>query len=399
MPNFERPPAPVSVVAATSGDVPVYLDEIGRAVAKETVWVQSQVGGRVETAHFEDGADLKKGEVLFTIDARPFDAKLASAEATLLRAQATLSRARTATLRPEAALARARAARDLARADFARVENLVETKAVSRADYDEKKGQLDMTDAEVRQAEADVAQAEPEVKQAEAAVKEAEAGVATAKLDVEYCTVRSPIDGRAGHRLVDAGNLVAATGSPLVMVERLDPIYVDFTVTENDLTAVQTNMARGTLRVEVRLPDDSGTVQAGDLTFVDNTVQESTGTLKLRATLPNADRRLWPGRFVKVRLVLDMLKGAVLVPAAAPQLSAKGTYVYVVKDDGTAEMRPAKVGQRHGDLIVVGEGVKAGERVVVAGQLAVSPGGKVRIDGEPAAQPAPAAAPAPEKTK
>lgn len=392
MPVFERPPAPVQVAPAVARDVPVYLDEIGRAVARETVWVKSQVAGRIEAASFEDGADLKKGDVLFSIDARPFQARLGAAEASMLSAQAALVRSRTTGLRPEATLARARAALDLARAEFARVEGLVEAKAVSRADFDEKKSAVAIAEAEVKQAEADVRQTEPDQKQAEAVVKLAEADVAMARLDLEYCTIRSPIDGRAGHRLVDPGNLVAATASPLVMVERLDPVYVDFTVAESELSAVQRNMAKGTLRVEARLPDEQGDARAGALTFLDNAVQDGTGTVKLRATLPNADHRFWPGRFVKVRLVLETIPSAILVPAAAPQLAATGPFVYVVKEDDTAEMRPVVLGQRQDDLVVLREGVKAGERVIVAGQLAVGPGGKVRIES-------PAPAPGTEKAK
>ncbi len=385
-PAWERPPAPVTVVAAVARDVPVYLDEIGRVVAKETVWIRPQVGGRVEEVRFADGAELKKGDVLVTIDARPFQARLASAEATLLKTKAALVRAKTSTERPKAALERARAAAILAHADFERVEKLVESKAVSAADFDAKKGALAMAEADVSQAEADLRQAQPEEALADAEVRQAEADVATAKLDVEYATIRSPIDGRAGHRLVDPGNVVTPTTSQLVMVENLDPIYVDFTVTEGELTAVQQNRARGALRAEVRLPDDAGQPRAGELTFVDNTVQEGTGTVTLRATIPNSDRRFWPGSFVKVRLVLETLSGAVLVPATAPQLSAKGTFVYVVKDD-SAEMRPVVVGQRQDDLVVLRDGVKAGERVVVMGQLAVTPGGKVRIEEPTAAAP------------
>jgi multidrug efflux system membrane fusion protein len=389
-PAFERPPAPVQVATASARDVPVYLDEIGRVVAKEVVWIQAQVSARIESTNFEDGADLKKGDLLFTLDARPFQARLAAAEATLLRAQSAVIRAQATALRPKATLAHDQAALEYARVEFARAEGLVKTEAISKADYDAKKNAVAMAEADVKQAEAEVAQAAPEEKQALADVAKAEADVATARLDVEYCTVRSPIDGRAGHRFVDAGNLVKENESKLVMVERLDPVYVDFTVNENDVAAIQRNMAKGALRVEARLPD-SKDVRAGELTFLDNAVQETTGTLKLRATIPNADHVFWPGRFVNVRLVLEQLAGAVLVPAGTPQLSGKGTFAYVVKDDGTAEMRLVTVGQRQGDLVVLTDGVKAGERVVIMGQLAVTPGGKVRIE-EPAAAAAAGAA-------
>jgi multidrug efflux system membrane fusion protein len=159
----------------------------------------------------------------------------------------------------------------------------------------------------------------------------------------------------------------------------MDPIYGDFTVTESELGAVQRNMANRSLRVEVRLPDDAAPAREGKLTFVDNSVQEGTGTVKLRATLANGDRRFWPGRFAQVRLILGIRRDSILVPAEAPQVSAKGSFVYVVKDGASAELRPVKVGQRQGELVAIEEGLKGGEQVVVKGQLGVTPGGKVRI--------------------
>ena len=182
----------------------------------------------------------------------------------------------------------------------------------------------------------------------------------TAKLNLEYCSITSPIEGRAGHRLVDVGNVVIAnnmmTNTALLVIERLDPIYADFTVPENELSAVQKNMAASTLKVEVWLPDEAAKPRTGDLTFVDNTVQESTGTVKLRATLPNADHHFWPGHFVRVRLILSVQKDAVLIPAARPQASANGPFVYVVKADSTAELRLVTPGQRHGDMVVMRRG-------------------------------------------
>lgn len=339
---FERPPAPVTVVAAASEDVPVYLDEIGKSVAREVVSIQPQVSGRITALHFADGADVKKGDPLFTIDPRPFQAALDAAEADLAEASAAL---------------------DLARVQYARAADLVQTNAVSRSEYDTRKSAVEV---------------------AEAQIGRGQAAVETARLNLEYCSVRSPIDGRTGHRLVDVGNVVEANKGPLLVIQRLDPIYADFTITENDLTSVQRNMEQGTLKVEVRLPDEAGDPRPGELTFLDNAVQDGTGTVKLRATVPNGDQRFWPGRFVKVRLVLSTIKDAVLVPASAPQTSAKGQFVYVVKDDSTAEMRPVTLGQRHEDRVVVAQGLAAGERVVIEGQMAVMPGGKVRV-AEPAA--------------
>jgi multidrug efflux system membrane fusion protein len=164
-----------------------------------------------------------------------------------------------------------------------------------------------------------------------------------------------------------------------LVIQRLDPIYADFTITESDLTAVQQNMARGSLKVEVRLPDEPQKPREGKLTFLDNTVQDTTGTIKLRATIANEDHRFWPGRFANIRLILGIHENAVLISAEAPQMSAKGPFVYVVKPDSTAELRPVSVGQRQGDLVVINKGVNAGERVVTNGQIGVTPGGKVRI--------------------
>ena len=342
---FERPPAPVTVAAAITQDVPVYVDAVGKIAAREVVSIQPQVSGRITQIHFVDGADVKVGQLLFTIDPRPYQAQLNQAEANLAQADAALS---------------------LAKINFSRVENLKDPRAVSRQDYDTKKSAVDNADA---------------------LVKQNRAALENSRLNLEYCTIRSPINGRAGQRAVDIGNVVAANAGSLLVIQRMDPVYADFTVTENELTAVQRNMAKRSLRVEVRLPDDDNDPRAGQLTFVDNAVQEGTGTVKLRATLPNPDRRFWPGRFARIRLILDTRADAVLVPADAPQLSAKGSFVYVVKNDSSAEQRMVKLGQRQGELIVVTEGVKGDEKVVVKGQLGVTPGGKVRIAAEPTQKP------------
>lgn len=348
-PAFERPPASVSVVTAVAGDVPVYLDEIGKCVAREVVSIQPQVSGRITEIHFSDGADLKAGDALFTIDPRPYQAQLAAMEATRDQMKAAL---------------------DLSRIEFTRVANLVETTDMSKSDYDSRKSAVDVSEAQLKQSQA---------------------AAETARLNLEYCSISSPIDGRAGQRLVDLGNVVTpASDAPLLVIQRLDPIYADFSVTENDLTRVQQNMAQGTLKVEVRLPDEPRDPRPGELTFLDNAVQES-GTVKLRATIPNSDRRFWPGRFVKVRLVLSTRHEAVLVPAVAVQMSARGPFVYVVKEDSTAELRLVTTGQRQGSLVVIEEGLKAGEQVVLNGQVAVTPGGKVRIETLQASERSPAA--------
>jgi membrane fusion protein, multidrug efflux system len=345
-------PAPLVTLAnATAQDVPQYLDEIGRNGAFESVTVTPQVGGRITERHFQDGENLRKGQILFVIDPRPYKAQLDSAQATLAQAKAAL---------------------DLAKIQFARDQEVIRTRAISKQDYDTKKNTVDIDQAQV---------------------DAAEAALETAKLNLEYCYIHSPIDGRAGARLVDVGNVVQANSTSLLSIQHLDPIYANFTITERDLPEVQKEMARGTLKAMVRLPSDAeGGARVGKVEFLDNAVQNGTGTINLRATLPNSDHHFWPGQFVDVKLVLTTQKGAVLIPSQATQISQKGPFVYVIKADDTAELRPVTLGQRQGDDVVVTGGLTANERVVVAGQLTVRPGGKVRVDAagagmSPQAQP------------
>jgi len=341
------PPPLVSVAKATAQDVPRYLDEIGRNVAFESVSVTPQVAGRITERHFQDGENLKRGQLLFVIDPRPYKAQLDSAQANLAQAQAAL---------------------ELARIQFARDQELVGTRAISKQDYDTKKNTVDVNAAQV---------------------EAAKAAIETAQINLDYCYIRSPIDGRAGARLVDVGNVVQANTTSLLSIQRLDPIYATFTITERDLSEVQKEMSRGTLKALVRLPADSEIdARTGKVEFLDNAVQNATGTVNLRATTPNPDHHFWPGQFVNVRLVLDMQKGAVLVPSQATQISQRGPFVFVVKADDTAELRPVTLGQRQGNDVVIASGVVPGERVVLAGQLLVRPGGKVHVDsGTPATAP------------
>ncbi|HSZ55907.1 MAG TPA: efflux RND transporter periplasmic adaptor subunit [Tepidisphaeraceae bacterium] len=337
--GMQMPPPLVTTAVAISQDVPVYLDEIGRCSALESVTIRPQVAGRIVERHFEDGQELKKGQLLFTIDERPFKAALDSANAQLSQARAQVS---------------------LANIQLQMWSAVADTRAVSKSDFDIKKNAVDV---------------------ANALVESAQAAVENAQINLDYCSIKSPIDGRAGQRLVDAGNIVEANTTSLLLIQRLDKVYADFTITERDLAEVQKQMALGTLKTLVRLPADPiASARAGDLTFLDNRVQDGTGTVKLRATIPNDDRHFWPGQFANIRLILMTQKHAVLVPNRASQISQQGPFVYVVKPDNTAELRVVELGQRQGDDVVVIKGVKAGERVVVAGQLGVRPGGPVRIE-------------------
>ena len=337
----------VTVVKATEQDVPRYLDEIGKSAAFEAVTVTPQVGGRIVERHFQDGENLAKGQLLFVIDPRPYQAQLDAAQASL---------------------AQARAALDLAKIQFSRDEEVIATHAISRQDYDTKKNTVDVDQAQV---------------------ESAEASLETAKLNLEYCYIHSPINGRAGARLVDVGNVVQANSTSLLSIQRIDPIYAVFTITESDLPAVQKQMSSGTLKAAIRLPSETEkAARAGRVEFLDNAVQNGSGTVNLRATIANPDRHFWPGQFVDVKLVLSTEKGAVLIPSQAAQISQQGSFVYVVKPDDTAELRPVKLGQRQGDDVVITEGIAANERIVLAGQMLVRPGGKVRVDGASSAAPA-----------
>ena len=348
----QTPPAPlVTVAIAKAQDVPVYLDEIGKSFAFESVTVTPQVAGRIIERHFQDGADLTKGQLLFVIDPRPYQAQLDSAKASLSQAAANL---------------------EFATVELARNQALWEAKVISKQDFDTRKTAVDVNQAQ---------------KEA------AEAAVENAKLNLDYCYIHSPIEGRAGARLVDVGNVVQANTTGLLLIQRLDPIYADFTITERDLPQVQKEMSRGSLNALVRLPSDSESAAIpGKVTFLDNAVQNGTGTVFLRATLANPAHHFWPGQFVNVRLVLSTQKRAVLVPNQATQISQKGPFVYVVKPEGTADLRAVTLGQRQGDDVVIVQGVVAGETVVTAGQLTVVPGAKVRVDQ--AAKPASPASPA-----
>jgi multidrug efflux system membrane fusion protein len=327
----------VTISRAASRDVPTYLNEIGRSGAFESVTVTPQVAGRVLQRHIEDGADLKTGQLLFTIDPRPYQAQLDAAQAQL---------------------AQSRAALDLAQTQLKMYESIIDIRAVSTMDLETKKNTVAVDQAQVQAAEA---------------------AVENAKLNLDYCYIHSPINGRAGARLVDVGNVVQANTTPLLLVQRLDPIYADFTITEGDLPNVQAEMKRGTLQTLVRLPSDSARdARRGTLSFLDNAVQSGTGTVNLRATIRNTDHHFWPGQFANVQLILSVAH-SVLIPNQAVQTSQKGPYVYVVKPDDTVEFRTVALGQRQDDDVVVTSGVTAGERVVLSGQLALTPGAKVRV--------------------
>jgi multidrug efflux system membrane fusion protein len=315
-------PRPVTTAKVITQDVPLYLDEIGNTAAYETVQIQAQVSGQIVSREFKDGGELKKGDLLFQIDPKPYEAALKSAQADLALNQATLKRQQEL-----------------------RAKNVT---------------------------------ASQEWDTAEANARRSEAAVAAAQVNLDRCFIKSPIDGRAGLRNVDVGNVVGpGGGTPLLTIMGMDPIYTDFTVAEPDLPLVRRYLDNPNLKVVTDAEGDNNEPRSGKLYFIDNAVQSGAGTVKLRGVTPNPDRALWPAQFVKVRLILDILKEAKLVPGTAVQIGQNGPYVFIVKPDSTLELRQVKPGQPQGDLTVITEGLQPGELVVTSGQLQLSPGMKV----------------------
>jgi membrane fusion protein, multidrug efflux system len=325
----------VLVTKALSKDVPVQLYEFGRIASPETVDVKPQVSGRITEVHFTEGQDVKKGDLLFVIDPRPFQADLEQAQAQLQSDSAQL---------------------DLNQNNLQRDEKIGPQHFVSEQQIDTDKAN---------------------VKNFQGAVGRDQASIDRAKLNLEYCYVRSPIDGRTGRRLVDAGNYVATGAVSLVNIQRQDPVYADFHISENDLARLRENMPGNQLNVDVVAPTQPDVTKSGALTFLDNAVSAQAGTVLLRATIPNSDHYLWPGQYVKVALTLQTLKGAVVVPSQTIQMGAKGPYLFVVRTDNTVEQRLVSQGVRYRDFVVVAEGLKADETVVVEGQLTIGNGAKV----------------------
>jgi multidrug efflux system membrane fusion protein len=329
------PPKNVLVTNVQAMDVPVQVHEFGRISSPETVNIQPQVSGRVTEVHFEEGQEVKKGDLLFEIDPRPFQADLEQAQGQLKSDQAQLA---------------------LNQRNLQRDEQIGMQRFVS-----------------AQQIDADRAQ----VENFQGAVAKDQAAIDLAKLNLEYCSVRSPLDGRTGRRLVDPGNYVSTGGSTLVNIQRLDPVYVDFTISENDLGRLRENMAERKLSVQVTTPSKPDLIKEGTLSFLDNTVSTQAGTVLLRATMSNADRYLWPGQYVKVSLTLQVLPGALVVPSQTVQMGGSGEYLFTLKPDKTVEQRAVKQSVRYRELVVVSEGVGAGDTVVVEGQLALGNGMKV----------------------
>lgn len=332
------PASPVSVAQVVQKDVPLEITSVGRVEAVSTVAVKAQVGGEVTAVYFKEGQAVRKGDRLFSIDPRPFEIALKQAESLLEKDRALLRNAE---------------------ADLARYAGLVQKDYVTKEQYDGLVANRDVLTA---------------------AVKADEASVANARLQLGYTDVRSPIDGRTGSLLITAGNIIRANDTtPAVVIAQMSPIYVTFAVPEQNLPRIKEFMAKAPLATEAVPAGDGQAPVTGVLTFVDNAIDQATGTITLKATFDNRDTALWPGQFLNVRLMLMTEKSALVVPSQAVQTGQSGQYVFVVKDDMTAEMRPIQVARPHGEESVIASGLKPGERVVTDGQLRLAPGARVEI--------------------
>jgi len=330
------PPAPVVVAQAEVKTVPVSLRAIGNVEAMASVAVRSRVAGAILKVHIADGADVTRGQTLFTIDPETYKIALAGAEAQLGRDQALLEKAKS---------------------DVARYEKLVQKEYVTREQYE---GAVAQSGSLAQTIEAD------------------RAAVDAARLNVSYCSITAPITGKAGTVTLRTGNLVKVNDDPpLVTILQMKPVYVTFSIPEKRLQEVRAASNQHQLDVRAWNKGESSEGHPGRLAFIDNTVDTTTGTIKLRGEFPNDDRGLWPGQFVEVALTVAQQPNVVVVPASAIQVGQQGSYVYVVKQDGTAEMRPVSVGRTENGSVIVASGLSGGDTVIVDGQLRVVNGAKV----------------------
>ena len=358
-------PQPVVVAKTTQKDVPVDIDAVGNVEASATIAVRTQVTGILESVGFHEGDFVKKGALLFTIDRRPLEAALQQAEANLVRDQALASQA-------EAQLARDAANAEYQTVNSQRQSQLVERGLVDRNTGDQARSQADETALAVKadRAAVDSARAELTVQQS---------AVNAAKVQLSYTTIRSPIDGRTSDLAVKPGNLITANSTQLTTIAQLEPVFVTFSIPATHLPTIKRAATGVRLHIVATPQDEDSQPEEGELTFWDNLVDPATDTIKLKATMLNWDRKLWPGQFVRVKLRLQTLHDATVVPQQALQTGQDGQFVFVVQDNMTAEQRPVMVAQRIGDDVVIQSGLRPGETVVTDGQLRLEQGTRVQV--------------------
>jgi multidrug efflux system membrane fusion protein len=356
---------PVTVATVAQKDVPVQIEVIGNVEAYSTIAVKAQAGGELTEVHFHEGDYVKAGDLLFTIDTRPLRAALNEAEANTGRDEAMLGQA-------EANLARDIAQQKYAQAQAERYTRLQQAGIVSKDQSEQMTSNADALAAAVHADQA-------AVLSARATVVAVKATVDNARVQLGYTTIRSPIDGRTGNIMVKQGNVVTANTVDLTIINQVEPIYVTFSVPEAQLPDIKRYMAEGKLPVIVTPQGETAVEERGVLTFVDNTVDPTTGMIKLKGTFPNVNHKLWPGVFVRVTLRLTTQPNALVVPNQAVQTGQEGPFVFVVKADRTVESRAVVTGPRVDQEIVIASGLAAGETVVTEGQLRLAPGIRVQV--------------------
>ncbi len=386
---------PVTIEAAVSKAVPLQIRAVGTVQAYASVTLKSQLDGEVARIHILEGQEVEKGDLLFTLDQRPFEAALHQAEANLGRDTAQLQQAEAAVAQTMAAEQQAQAnlARDTAQLENAttqlrRYKGLIDDGAVSKELYDQVRttataleATIQADQAAVTNARASIRAAQATIENIKAVIKADQAVLENARVQLGYTTIRAPMDGRTGNLLVRVGSAVKARddSAQMLVLNQIHPIYVSFSIPEQYLPDVKKYMAAGSLRVQASPRDQTEPLAVGELTFVNNTVDSTTGTIQLKATFPNRRGILWPGQFVTVILTLTVQPDLVVIPSQAIQNGQQGQYVYVVRSDFTVESRPITVGRMLGAETVVAKGIVPGERVVTDGQLRLIPGARVQV--------------------
>jgi len=360
-----RGDVPVTITKVSTRDVPVEIQVVGNVEAYSTITVRAQVMGELNKVSFKEGDYVKAGQLLFNIDRRPIDAEIAQVQATLLRLSAAQKVA-------EANLARDTAQANYSKSQAGRYQQLQKEGIISKEQADQYTTQADVS---LQVMAADRAA----IDSAKADIEATKAMLENSKVKLTYTEVRSLINGRTGNLTVKQGNLVSSGTQDLTTINQVEPIYVTFSVPEAQLPAIKTYMAQNKLSVMAKPQDDSAGPESGHLTFVDNAVDMTTGTIKLKGTFPNTNLKLWPGQFVRVTLRLTTQQNALVLPNQAVQTGQDGTYVYVVKEDRSVENRKITTGARVDQDLVIESGLKMGETVVLDGQLRLAPGMKIQV--------------------
>lgn len=387
---------PVTVATATSQSVPITIRSIGNVMPFSVVNVLPQVSGQLKKVYFTQGDFVKKGDPLFQIDPSQYQANLAQALGNVAKDRAQVQQAQANMAKDIAAVGQLQAnlKRDEAQAKYAQTEvgrytTLVAQGAVSHEQSDQVTTNLSTAQAAVEADRKAIENAQAVVDADKAAIDTAkgtmqadEGAAQNCRIQLGWTLIKSPLDGRTGSLNVYEGNIVSATSSsntPMVVIAQVEPIYVNFTVPEQYLKAVRDSLAKKVLRVEAKLEGAKADHVIGDVSFLENTVNTTTGTVVLRAAFPNKDHRLYPGQFVDVVVSMPANGPTVVVPVAALQTTQQGTAVYVMKDKNTVDFRPVKVARTHGDFAALDSGVQSGETVVTDGQLQLTPGAKVKV--------------------